>query len=193
MRWNRIVAHLPKNWRPFAVVFLLIAQGAGQGQGIFTFANPTARTHIGSIDGPLAGPEIFARMLAGPTAENLAVIGTGSVPHLTNGLVIGGIVQVPTVPPFGTAYVQMVVWDSRLWGTDLAFVPEQWLGRTDIVPRIVAPPEQGAGPPAFGRSAIVPIPEPGVVGLALVSGTVFICTAYARRRCAGNRPVGNSS
>ncbi len=106
------------------VLFLVALDTAAQAQGVFDFNNNFARTRIGSIDGPLAGSGIWAQMLVGPTADNLAPVGV-AVEHGSPaiGLVDGGIVAVPGMPPCTFAYLEMVAWDGQLWGTSLSARP----------------------------------------------------------------------
>ncbi len=148
------------NLLAFLLIFCTLK---AQSQGTFLFSNSLRPTHVGSIDGPLAGPEFWGQMLAGPTSTSLAPLDP-ALPHHWDGT-IGGVVTV-TVPNVGcleTAYIQMVAWNATVWGTDLANVPLTQLGQTDIVPFVLA----GActplpsGGPRFTQSAIVPaIPEP---------------------------------
>src|SRR6266404_1254034 len=161
----------------------LVLAGQLYGQGDFDFSNRGAPTHIGSLEGPLAGTNILAQMLAGPTADSLTSVGVpfghlGPPNALTNtGLVFGGTVTVPTVPPCGDAFVKMVVWDGMVWGNKLANVPPDQLGMTDVIRlRNLA----GAFPcdapplPFFTQSAIVPIPEPSVLVLAFLTGVSLL-------------------
>ena len=97
---------------------LLVAETHGQGS--LNFSNIQAPTHLGSLDGPLAGQNILAQMLAGPTPDSLAPVGW-PFPHLgvplttTNtGLVFGGTVAVPGVLPCQDAFVKMVAWDGLI-------------------------------------------------------------------------------
>src|SRR5688572_6778848 len=95
----------------------------GNCQGQFLFYNGSARTRIGSMDGPLAGRGFRAQMLVGDNLSSLAPVGM-PLEHTTNGAV-GGIVRVtvPDVPPDTFAYVQMVAWNGVAWGTELSGVP----------------------------------------------------------------------
>lgn len=120
-------------------------------------------------------------MLAGPTADTLLPVGP-SEEHNTSGYVFGDIVLVPTVPYLSTAYVQMVAWDGRLWGTDLAGVPSDQFGRTDIATVVVTAPTQPQSPPLFTQPAVVPIPEPSVLALGVLGGAIFFWSLRARRR-----------
>jgi hypothetical protein len=160
------------------VALAVLTAPCGHAQGFFNFNNDYARTHIGSIDGPLAGPGIWAQMLAGPSADAVAPVGKPAE-HLDiggtpSGLVFGGAVQVPGVPsgPPAVAYVEMLAWDGARWGTILSGVPKDQLGMTDVVPVVLAGVGPGEPPqdPRFTRSAIVPIPEPSVLGIAIIGG-----------------------
>src|SRR6266849_7596173 len=120
----------------FLGAWLVLLAPTSYSQGVFTFYNPTAPTRVGSIDGPLAGTNILAQMLVGLTPASLAPVGV-PVAHSAapgyEGLVFGGIVQVPNVPVCSVAYVEMVAWDVRLWGQSLTSVPSSQLGMTDTV------------------------------------------------------------
>src|ERR1051325_8423469 len=90
----------------FSLGFALLT---ARGQGIFTFVNLT-HTRIGSIDGPVAGTNIFGQMLAGAAPDSLSPVGV-SVPHFSSGAILDGLVEVPGIsgiPPNNLAYVQMV-------------------------------------------------------------------------------------
>ena len=160
---------------------LLVASGvltaaSGHAQGFFNFSNVYARTHIGSIDGPLAGPGTWAQMLAGGSADAVGPVGKPSE-HLDiggspSGLVFGGTVQVPGIPGGETAYIEMLVWDGSLWGTAFAGVPKDQFGMTDTVQVALTDPSLPGSPqdPHFTRSAIVPVPEPSGLCIATMGG-----------------------
>ena len=71
---------------PLLLVFLSCLPLPGNGQGTFLLSTSTARTRIGSTNGPLAGPGIWGQALAGFTADSLTPVGFPSE-HWTNGLV----------------------------------------------------------------------------------------------------------
>ena len=144
-------------------------------QGTFYFSNFRAPTRLWTIDGPLAGRGIWAQMLAGPNTDSLAPVG-GAYEHLANGLVYGGIVTVPGIPEFEGAYIQMVAWDGRLWGTNLIAVPADQIGSTDTTVLVLGGSIVPAGVPHFMQPAIVPIPEPSVLALTVLAGAaLFMC------------------
>jgi len=144
-------------------------------QGVFNFYNYYAPTRLWTIDGPLAGRGIWAQMLAGPNTDSLAPVG-GAYEHLANGLVYGGIVTVPGIPEFEGAYIQMVAWDGRLWGTNLIAVPADQIGSTDTTVLVLGGSIVPAGVPHFMQPAIVPIPEPSVLALTVLAGAaLFMC------------------
>lgn len=148
---------------------------AAPGQGIFLWCNASAPTRVGTSDGPLAGAGIWGQMLAGATPSSLEPVDM-AFQHNSLGLICGSrFITVPSVPCPGTAWVQMVAWDARLWGRSLANVPLDQLGRTDIVPRSLS----GCSPdpifsPRFTQPAIVPIPEPSASALALLGAAVGV-------------------
>jgi len=159
----------------FAAAAVLIALN-GRPQGYFNFSTVGyPRTHIGSIDGPLAGATIWAQMLAGSSPDALTPVAVPA-PHLVlsgvpTGWVNAGVFTVPGIPGFDTAFMEMVVWDGARWGATFSAVPKDQLGMTDIVSLVLGgnfgPPAPG---PAFTRSAIVPVPEPSTPALAVVFG-----------------------
>ncbi len=136
-------------------------------QGTFLLSNGSAPTRLYDIDGPFAGPGILGQMLAGPAPESLSPVGM-PLDHLSDGWIFSpGIVVVPGVPCLETAYFQFVAWDGRVWGSDSSLVPDNQIGRTDVVPLTLS----GAGDPNcsgfptsapyFTRPAVVPaVPEP---------------------------------
>ena len=161
---------------------ICVANGA-LSQGTFLFCNRTAPTRVGSINGPLAGTNIWARMLAGQTPESLAPIGP-TVFHTPDGIVFGCLVDHVTVPgiePGSDAFVQMLAWDGQLWGTVLEDVPLGQLGMTDIVSVPLNSPPGTDAYPAFTQPAIVPIPEPSVVMLGILAGSLAFVSRFARR------------
>lgn len=149
-------------------------------QGRFNMYNVSVPTRLGSLDGPLAGRAIWAQAVAGPSPTELVPVGV-AVEHLTNGIVAGGWMSVPTVPCNTDGYVQLVAWDGRLWGTSFAGVPPDQLGRTDIVQiRMWCDPYPVATPP-WTHPAVVPIPEPSIAAL-LGLGVVVCCSCFAKPR-----------
>ena len=170
-----------------AIIFantLLLSSLLGYGQGVFLLGNPTAPTRLGSADGPLAGPDIWAHMLAGGIPEDLTPVGI-SVRHDMNGIAGGVIyVAVPGIPCREYAYIQMVAWDGRYWGRFLQNVPLDQLGRTDIVRHWLSGCDlDPVGAPPFTQPAIVPpIPEPSAALLGLLGGSLLFAGHLVRRR-----------
>ncbi len=166
-----------------SIIGSLFAVLAASGQGAFEFWNGTVPTRIGSLQGPLAGPGIWGQCLAGPATDALAPVGV-PVDHQPSGVVFGGDVAVPGVS--GTwAFVQMVAWDGRVWGADLSAVPTNQLGRTDVVGVSLNAPPAPRQPPPWTQPAIVPIPEPSVLGLTLLGAGVVLLVP---RPWFGRRP-----
>ncbi len=174
----------------FLGAWLVLLAPTGYAQGVFLFDNRTAPTRIASIDGPLAGTNILAQMLVGLSPTSLAPVGV-SVAHSAasgyEGLVFGGIVAAPNVPPCEFAYVEMLAWDGRLWGQSLAAVPSSQLGMTDTVPVFFAQPanQPDCGPvfrPLFTQPAVVPVPEPSGFAIAGVFGLVALAFQCVRTR-----------
>jgi hypothetical protein len=145
--------------------------GSSYGQGVFYGSNVSGRTRLGSLDGPLAGTNIVGQFMGGPGPSSLQPVGLLGY-HYENGVFFVGYVSVPDVPPRELAYVQLLAWDSIFWGTTLANVPADQLGRTDIASVLLT---TGTFPdvvysPRFTQPAIVPpIPEPSVWALGVLA------------------------
>ena len=152
------------------------------GQGEIFFLNSSARTHLGSLDGPLAGHGIWGQLLVGLTPDALRPVGM-ALEHITNGIVRDvSTIVVPGVGCGASAYVQMVAWDGNLWGTTLAAVPADQLGRTDIILHGFVCFPAAVGAPWFMQSAVVPVPESSVLALGGLSACAGLCWRWGWRR-----------
>jgi PEP-CTERM motif len=150
-------------------------------QGRILLTNGRAPTHLGSIDGPLAGPGIWGQFILGETTDELLPI-AGPVEHIGNGVVHEFSATAPDIPPFTFVYVQFLAWDGTLWGTDFDLVPENQFGRTDAVRYYLLNDLLPLGVPQFTQSAVVPpIPEP-TTWILLVFGFMGLVTFNRRRR-----------
>lgn len=151
--------------------------------GALFFYNGAARTRIGTVDGPYAGPGIWAQMLAGPTTDDLSLVGV-PVEHLQwGGQVLGGVVIVPTVPCSSVGYVQMIAWDGSLWGLDPENVPPDQLGMTDTIRYAFGCPDiDPLGIPQFTQPAVVPIPEPSALSLVALGLGLPVTLKFRRAR-----------
>jgi hypothetical protein len=152
-------------------------------QGTFIFDNISAPTRLGTVDGPFAGPDIWAHALVGLTADSLSPLGN-PVQH-DNGYVFGDLVIVPYANYGTIVFVQMVAWNGTFWGTNKANVPSNQFGRTDTVSLIVLPPTQSPLIPQFTQPAVVPvIPEPSALALVVFGGAIlfFRSGMHARSR-----------
>jgi hypothetical protein len=169
------------------VAIALLTSIRARPQGYFDFDNAYALTHIGSINGPLAGTGIWAQMLAGSTAGSLAQVGTPAehfdILGVPSGRVNGGSVAVPGTVQGQTVYVEMLAWDGTRWGTALSAVPKDQLGMTDVVAvglaGLLGPPPPL---PHFTQSAIVPVPEPSASAMAVLAGVCVMLVCGVRRR-----------
>ena len=171
-----------KNVSAVAACFLVLTFYV-QAQGTFDFVNPTAPTRLGAIDGPLAGPGIWAQPLAGLTADSLTPLYVPYMPveHFGGGFIPGRTVSVPWAFFDTTIFVQLAAWDGTIWGTNLANVPLNQLGYTDIVPVFLVTPGRPPNFPEFTRSAIVPaIPEPSVLTVLIFGGTFLLLNRRSR-------------
>jgi len=166
----------------FALILtLLVLSSPAQGQGTFEYINlgfdeiGSARTRLGSLDGEFAGTNVLGQMWLGRTPDSLAPLGLPLVHH--NGIVNGGNVTVSGYG-FEVVYVQLMAWDSLLWGSSFANVPSNQIGRTDIVALWLTIGSDSPEFPRFHQPAIVPVPEPSVFALLALGGAV----AWAVRR-----------
>ena len=172
----------------FVAAAVLFASN-GRPQGWFYFSNiGYARTHVGSIDGPLAGANIWAQMLAGSAPDALAPVAVPAqhlvFPSGPTGWVNAGAFTVPGIPGDHTAYMEMVVWDGTRWGTTFSAVPRDQLGMTDVVPLVLYGTFGCCGPPAppFMQSAIVPVPEPTTLAIGILAAAGTVLRWAVRRR-----------
>ena len=95
----------------------------------------------------------------------------------------GAEVTVPFIPGDSDAYIQLVAWNGTLWGTSLSGVPQDQIGRTDIILFFFTQFPQPAFSPQFTQGAVVPaVPEPSTVALAVVGAGLLWCATRARRR-----------
>ena len=124
-------------------------------QGVFGFNNRSAPTHVGSIYGPLAGSNIWAQMLAGPSLDQLLPVGR-AIQHLGLGLAIGGTVAVPGSQPGNMAYVRMAAWDGQKWGSNYYEVPRGEIGGTDACHMVLSGGSLPTPDPVFRSPAVVP-------------------------------------
>ena len=164
----------------FFLTFVLALPFISYGQGSFLPNNPTAPTYIGSANGPLAGPEYWGQFLVGTNIGSLTPVGN-PLQHGPSGRVSGNIVTIPGIPGDTFAYIQLVAWNGTLWGTTLSGVPEDQLGRTDIISHYFTYDFQPQFAPQFIQSAIVPIPEPSTWAL-VVLGAGALCFATRKRK-----------
>ncbi len=146
--------------KAIVVIAFIILPTFAQGQGLFSYSNFSAPTRIETIDGPLAGRGIWAQMLVGLTFDSLMPVAP-VVEHRTNGFVAGGgIVAVPGLPGGTRAFIQMWAWDGARWGTDLAQVPADQFGKTDIVPIFLTYSFDPALPSCLRKVPSSPFPNP---------------------------------
>jgi len=169
--------------------FVAAFAAASQGQAIFEFENVFAPTRIGSIDGPLAGTGIWSQALVGQTPDSLAPVGVPvEYGPMAGGILPPELLEPPNLQVCAFAYVKMVAWDGTLWGQTLATVPVSQLGMTDTVPVFMSNAGlETCGPPRiprFTQPAVVPVPEPFVLAIALVGGLGTILFCGSRKRFA---------
>lgn len=156
------------------------------GQGYLQFINNTALTRIGSLDGPLAGTNIAARMLAGLSQDSLAPFGPTGI-HL-DGLVYpegSRDLYVPGIPGYTVAHVQMWAWNWQQWGWSMDQVSPGQFGKTDVVAVALGGGTLPFPDPIFTQPAIVPlVPEPAALTLGLL-GAGMLALRFRTWRLAG--------
>jgi len=154
------------------ILFLVSQPLCGYTQGTFILDNSSALTRLGTIDGPFAGPGIWAQALAGFTADSLTPVGI-PVQHAASGFV-GREIIIAWAPISSTVLVRMAAWDGTLWGTSFAGVPAGQLGYTDTVPVFLTSPTASPLSTQFTQPAVVPVPEPSMFALAGLGGLVLL-------------------
>ncbi len=144
----------------------------------------TVPTRIGSVDGPLAGPEILGQLFVGLDPDHLFPL---EPPRPFDSGIYAGLVntvdQFPCGPDYDLlyeGYVQLVAWNGALWGDSLDQVPLDQIGRTDIAAHeFTCPPYPISALSYFTKPAVVPIPEPALGVLMLVTTSFWL---WRRRR-----------
>jgi hypothetical protein len=143
-----------------------------QCQGYFLFTSDNVPTRLGSLDGPLAGPGIWAQALVGLTTNALSPLGVPSEHTLGPGRIQAEQIWVPFANPdprygSGSVFVQMAVWNGQAWGTNFGQVPANQLGYSDIIVVGLNIPPGFDYLSYFNQPAVVPpIPEPSALALA---------------------------
>lgn len=182
-------------------IFASMAIWPAWAAGTFNMINYDARV---GLDAPvfhsdgvtrLAGPNYVAQLMAGPTPDALAFVGS-PVSFLTNtgiGYFAGPSVTVPNVVGGSIAYCEVVVWDTTLGGTTMGAAAQQaysfWrAGHGDVwgasfydyasgveTPFAAVTGNPDSLPPSPPRAlaglesfTLAPIPEPNAVTLLLV-------------------------
>src|SRR6266480_882079 len=149
----------------------------------FPFTNDSAPTRFGSLDGPLAGPGIWAQALVGLTLDNLAPLGVPTE-HVGDGYIQYEQICPPFANPggWGWVYVQLAAWDGRVWGTNFTNVPTNQLGHTDTVQVALDVPPGPGYPPNFTQPAVVP---PAPLRFATFTGSLSVSNGLFQLRAAG--------
>ncbi len=178
---------------PMKCQFLLLVAfslaRAAYSQGNFMFYNPTAPTHVGSLNGPLAGPGVWGQALVGTTVDSLSPLGV-PLEHQANGVVPATVMTVPGVFAGEDVFVQMAAWDGTVWGASLSAVPPNQIGYTDVLSLGLV---TGGGQPLqvtrFTTPAVVPsVPEPGFLSMTILGGMALFC-AVNSDRCRRKPPL----
>jgi len=151
------------------IILCLCFAASASAQGVFVGSSGATQTHIGSLLGPLAGPNIAGQMMGGSSPGSLEPV--GPLAYHNDGNFLSGNISVPSVPAYQFAYVQLLAWDTTIWGADLSVIPLNQLGRTDIVTVFLTTDAlyDIRFFPRFTQSAVVPIPEPSL-GMLMLFG-----------------------
>jgi hypothetical protein len=136
-----------------------------------------APTRIGGVNGPLAGDNILAILLAGLPGDSLQPVGVPYPHSLYEDGNPSGVVliseAIPFIPRLADGFIQVAVWDGSVWGRDFNDVPGNQLGYTEIrelPPIVIVVPMV-----RFQQAAIVPaIPEPRVCALIGAGGLMLL-------------------
>jgi len=148
-------------------------------QGFFLGANSSVPTRIGTMDGSLAGAGYWAQFIVGTNLDSLTPVGM-ALEH-ANGRIVISEILVPGIDGGRFAYLQMVAWNGILWGTSLDSVPQDQLGRTDVVFHYLAYSFQPSFTPSFTQPAIVPVPEPSTFASSALGIGVLWLASRTRR------------
>jgi hypothetical protein len=92
------------------VVLNGLLNGAALAQGTVNFFNVNAPVYLSDGTTPLNGPQYMAGLMAGPTANSLALIAT--TPFFTNGYYLGGLQTINSVQGGDIAFIQVDVWNT---------------------------------------------------------------------------------
>jgi hypothetical protein len=170
------------------------------GQSTFELKNyhpPVVNAPVFDAQGvPLAGSNYLAELWGAATTDSLAplqVFDQGGrrliAPFLSNGYFLSGIsVSVPTVRPFGWAWLQVRAWDSRL-GSTYEEVAALGIGGYGESPLFYAQGNSPYADPPMDPALLIglqsfslrPVPEPSTLGLLSLGGMV-LCFAWQRRK-----------
>ena len=170
----------------FGAMFLLLQLYSYS--ACFPFTNDSAPTRFGSLDGPLAGPGIWAQALVGLTLDNLAPLGVPTE-HVGDGYIQYEQICPPFANPggWGWVYVQLAAWDGRVWGTNFTNVPTNQLGHTETVAVELDNPPGPGYDPQFTQPAVVP---PAPLRFATFTGSLSVSNGLFQLRAAG--PSGSN-
>ena len=165
--------------RTFLFTLVLFLAVSSFSQGTFLPGNLSARTRVGTIDGPLAGTNFLGQFLVGLAPTSLSPVGP-AIAHM-NGSVAADTQAVPGIDGGTTVYIQLAAWNRAVWGETFDNVPFDQFGRTDIVPHSLSYSFDPSFAPQFTMPAIVPVPEPSTWALVVLGAGALWCGARARR------------
>jgi len=128
------------------------------------------------VDGitPLAGPDFVAQLYAGAVSNNLHAVGQAAalLSGFEAGYFYGLPARIPDVLAYGTAYIQVRVWDKSKWKTfEEAAALGGKVGKSEVIAKQVFPEWQippfaelfsfklNSGSPALATAKLYPNPE----------------------------------
>jgi len=172
------------------------------GQGTIDFANLNAAQPLNApvyeSDGvtKLSGSQFLAQLLGGPTADTLSPLATtGFLTGNGAGYFLGGGITISTVPPGGTAWVAVEVWNTASGASfdeaKASGLPNSWW-QSSVFSVITGNPFSNGGGPTLpapltglGTSPVFlngAVPEPSSLALAGLGLATILVGLRSRRK-----------
>lgn len=170
----------------------LLTAVSASAQGTVNFNNKVADTGSGVVNAPfydlggtalLAGPNAWAQLYAGPSADTLAPIGAAAQFRTGTGAGYWNAAPnstrtIPTVAPGASAFVKVAVWKGPSGSTCENHDSHEWCCRTLLFSVVTggagSPPSLPA--PLLGLTSCAFVPEPSTLALgALGAAALILC------------------